>query len=54
MENVRSAIQEHCNAIQQILREENEHWNEIHIAIDQYVLMLHKNFFVTFYLFLEI
>jgi hypothetical protein len=37
MEHVRSAIQEHCNAIQQILCEENEHWNEIHTAIDQYV-----------------
>ncbi len=49
MENVRSAIQEHCNAIQQILREENEHWNEIHTAIDQYVSMLLKDFFVTFY-----
>jgi len=35
MENVRHAIQEHCNAIQQILREENEHWKEIHTAIDQ-------------------
>jgi len=38
MENVRLAIQEHCNAIQQILHEENEHWQEIHTAIDQYVL----------------
>ncbi len=38
MEHVRSAIQEHSDAIQQILREENEHWNEIHTAIDQYVL----------------
>ncbi|CAF3772410.1 unnamed protein product [Rotaria sordida] len=35
MENVRIAIQEHCNAIQQILCEENEHWKEIHTAIDQ-------------------
>ncbi|CAF1438955.1 unnamed protein product [Adineta steineri] len=35
MENVRTAIQEHCNAIQQILREENDHWQEIHTAIDQ-------------------
>ena len=38
MEHVRNAIQEHCDAIQQILREENEHWNEIHTAIDEYVL----------------
>lgn len=37
MENVRNAIQEHCNAIQQILREENDHWKEIHTVIDQYV-----------------
>ncbi|CAF2876353.1 unnamed protein product [Rotaria sp. Silwood2] len=35
MENVRIVIQEHCNAIQQILSEENEHWKEIHTAIDQ-------------------
>lgn len=35
MEHVRSAIQEHCTAIEKILREENEHWNEIHTAIDQ-------------------
>ncbi|CAF3473467.1 unnamed protein product [Rotaria sp. Silwood1] len=35
MEHVRTAIQEHCNAIQQILCEENEHWKEIHNAIDQ-------------------
>ena len=27
------AIQEHCNAIKQILQEENEHWKEIHTAI---------------------
>jgi hypothetical protein len=45
MENVRRAIQEHCNAIQQILREENEHWNEIHTAIDQCILILLKDFF---------
>jgi hypothetical protein len=37
MENVRTVIQEHCIAIQQIIREENEHWKEIHFAIDQYV-----------------
>lgn len=40
MENARSAIQEHCDAIQQILFEENEHWKEINSAIDQYVLIL--------------
>ena len=48
MENVRTAIQEHCNAIQQILCEENEHWKEIHNAIDQYVLIffVKKRFFL--------
>jgi hypothetical protein len=51
MENVRSAIQEHCNAIQQILREENEHWNEIHTAIDQSVVTLPKIYLkILFYL----
>ena len=40
METVRAAIQEHCNAIQEILREENDHWQEIHSAIDQYVFEL--------------
>lgn len=37
MEHVRSSVQEHCEAIQRIIREENEHWREIHLAIDQYV-----------------
>jgi hypothetical protein len=54
MENVRSAIQEHCNAIQQILREENEHWNEIHTAIDQYVVTLFQNLFLKIFFRLEI
>jgi len=35
MEHVRQSIQEHCDAIQRIIREENEHWKEIHSAIDQ-------------------
>ena len=35
MEDVRYAVREHCNAIQQILHEESEHWKEIHAAIDQ-------------------
>ncbi|CAF1295782.1 unnamed protein product [Adineta ricciae] len=40
METVRAAIQEHCNAIQEILREENDHWQEIHSAIDQNLITL--------------
>ncbi|UJR23177.1 hypothetical protein I4U23_026196 [Adineta vaga] len=40
MENARAAIQEHCNAIRQILREENDHWQEIHTAIDQNLITL--------------
>ncbi|CAF1569453.1 unnamed protein product [Rotaria magnacalcarata] len=46
MENVRVAIQEHCNAIQLILCEENEHWKEIHNAIDQNLITsedIHRN-----------
>jgi hypothetical protein len=49
MENARSAIQEHCNAIQLILREENEHWQEIHTAIDQYVFIFRKGVLKTLF-----
>ena len=37
MENVRAIINEHCNIIQQIIREEADHWKEIHAVMDQYV-----------------
>ena len=37
MESVRAIVQEHCNIIQEIIREEDEHWKEIHAVMDQYV-----------------
>ncbi len=37
MENVRTIVNEHCNIIQQIIREEDEHWKEIHAVMNQYV-----------------
>ncbi len=37
MEIARASIQEHCNAIQKILQQENEYWKKIHTAIDQYI-----------------
>jgi hypothetical protein len=39
MENVRAIVNEHCNIIQQIIREENEHWKEIHAVMDHYVFI---------------
>ena len=39
MENIRIIIQKHCNAIQTLLQDENQYWNDIHSAIDQYVLL---------------
>lgn len=44
MENARAAIKEHCDAIRQILCEENEHWKEIHTAVDQYVIHFQSRF----------
>jgi hypothetical protein len=38
MENVRAIVQEHCNIIQQIIHEEDEHWKEIHAVMNQYVI----------------
>ena len=38
MEHVRAVVQEHCNIIQEIIREEDEHWKEIHAVMDQYVI----------------
>jgi hypothetical protein len=37
MEHVRAVVQEHCNIIQEIIREEDEHWKEIHAVMDQCV-----------------
>ena len=35
IENIRTIIQKHCDAIQKVFREESEYWKEIHSAIDQ-------------------
>jgi len=37
MMSVRTIIKEHCDAIQEIIREEADHWKEIHAVMDQYV-----------------
>lgn len=39
METTRAIIEEHLNAIQGALHKENEYWQEIHSAIEQYVLI---------------
>jgi hypothetical protein len=38
MEYIRTSVQKHCDAIQTLLQDENQYWNDIHSAIDQYVL----------------
>ncbi len=48
MENVRAIVQEHCNIIQQIIHEEDEHWKEIHAVMNQYVIRFGL-FFWNFY-----
>jgi hypothetical protein len=54
MENVRTIVNEHCNIIQQIIREEDEHWKEIHAVMNQYVfrflLFFCLVFFFNFYI----
>ena len=47
MENVRAIINEHCNIIQQIIREEADHWKEIHAVMDQYVFRCFMILFST-------
>ncbi len=42
MENIRTIIQAHCNAIQTILQNEHQYWKDIHSAIDQYVFTSHS------------
>jgi hypothetical protein len=42
MERVRHSVQEHCDSIRRIIREEHEHWNGIHSAIDQYVVHVNE------------
>jgi hypothetical protein len=49
METVRGNIQEHCNAIQKILQQENEYWNEIHTAIDQQVFLVVTQFEIIYF-----
>jgi hypothetical protein len=39
MENIRTIIQKHCNAIQTLLQNENHYWKNIRSAIDEYVLI---------------
>ncbi|CAF4215888.1 unnamed protein product [Rotaria socialis] len=38
MESVRAIIKEHCNAIEQVIQEEDEHWKEIHSIMNQNLL----------------
>jgi hypothetical protein len=42
MENLRTIIQKHCNAIQTVLQDENQYWQDIHSAIDQYVFTFYR------------
>ncbi len=49
MENIRTIVNEHCNIIQEIIREEAEHWKEIHAVMDQYVSRF-LFFFINFYI----
>jgi hypothetical protein len=49
MENIRAIVNEHCNIIQEVIREEAEHWKEIHAVMDQYVFKILLFFYKFLY-----